>query len=146
MSSQFFPSHLLLFHSLQRVLVSTELRGQGEGKLRSSLLRAAGALFLRGCVDRMSTIELSTMFVVLGDLNDRPFSIPVQVLCGDVEEARRNGLSRFTVLEGCEGSIPQEQCYRQSTIIACSIVENACSSIIFLSIIRSTSEFNKHTL
>ncbi|MFO0549296.1 MAG: endonuclease/exonuclease/phosphatase family protein [Polyangiaceae bacterium] len=61
--------------------MSTALE-HAEGAVRSMVVRAAEALFLRSVVDRLLTEDIERRLVVLGDLNDTRDSLPVSVVRG----------------------------------------------------------------
>lgn len=56
-------------------------RGRGEGHVRSLVIRAAEALYIRGLVDAASLQAPNV--VVAGDCNDLPGSVPLRVLAGE---------------------------------------------------------------
>lgn len=57
-------------------------RGRGEASVRSLVQRAAEALFVRGVVDSVLLHSPDHAVCVLGDLNDRPGSLPVSIVRG----------------------------------------------------------------
>jgi endonuclease/exonuclease/phosphatase family metal-dependent hydrolase len=72
---------------------------RGEGHIRSAVVRAAEALYLRGLVDACEAAHV----VVLGDLNDDAKSLALKVLYGDRESA--------TALSSCMFRVPEHKRY-----------------------------------
>src|SRR5262249_28942038 len=62
-------------------------RAFAEGHLRSLVWRAAEALFVRGLVDELLAADPAGHVAVAGDLNDRPGSHVVRIVCGGGDRA-----------------------------------------------------------
>lgn len=58
-------------------------RERTEGELRSLAWRAAEALFVRGIVDNLFNDNFECSVAAMGDLNDKPDSTVVRIVCGD---------------------------------------------------------------
>jgi len=87
-----------------------ERYGQGAGKLRSLVQRGAEALFVRQLVDDVFAKSPDHALCVLGDFNDRPDSIPVEILRGQsprlsAPAERVPHERRFSALHGATPSL-----------------------------------------
>lgn len=78
-------------------------RTRGEGHVRSLVIRAAEALFIRGLVDAASADTANV--VVTGDCNDLPGSIPLRVLQGEPDDPSHQELRSVA------GSMPEHKRY-----------------------------------
>jgi predicted extracellular nuclease len=77
-------------------------RGRGEAAVRSLVQRAAEALFVRGIVDDVLHHLPDHAVCVLGDLNDRPDSLPVSIVRGAGEPSAG-------FLRACSELVPAER-------------------------------------
>jgi endonuclease/exonuclease/phosphatase family metal-dependent hydrolase len=85
-------------------------RDHGESAVRSLVLRAAEALYVRGLVDDLLRARPDRAVCVMGDLNDTAGSLPIRLLMGEAS------LGRWQ-LWSCTGDVAAERrfsCYHGS--------------------------------
>lgn len=83
---------------------------RAEGSFISSMKRMSQALEVRRLVDSLLDVDPDAMIVVAGDFNAAPDEVPVQAICGDVEDTGNGDLAR-RVLVPIENTIPESSRY-----------------------------------
>ncbi len=84
--------------------------GWAEGYFMSSMKRVGQALEVRVLLDAIFDDEPDARVVVCGDFNAEPGEVPVEAICGRVENTDNPDL-RGRVLIACSRSIPESACY-----------------------------------
>ncbi|MFQ5596695.1 MAG: endonuclease/exonuclease/phosphatase family protein [Nitrospiria bacterium] len=79
--------------------------GWAEGYFLSSIKRVGQALETRILVDKLFDADVSAQILVCGDFNAEPGEVPVEAICGRVENTSNPEL-RSRVLVPCNSSIP----------------------------------------
>ena len=113
--------HLIHLHLKSRL--ASNIRGQkldsyrwksasgwAEGYFVSSMKRVGQALETRLLIDSIFDQEAEALIVVCGDFNAEPGEVPVEAICGAVENTG-NGTLAGRVLVPCEQSIPESSRY-----------------------------------
>lgn len=77
-----------------------------EGFFLSSMKRVGQAIETRLLIDTIFDADPNAMIAVCGDLNAEPDEVPVEALCGDVENTENPALNH-RALVSCELSIPE---------------------------------------
>lgn len=90
------------------------MAGWAEGSFISSMKRVGQALEVRGLLDTIfdgtAISGKPTYIAVCGDFNDNLDSVPLQAICGPVEETNNPGLSNRVMIP-CELSVPESSRY-----------------------------------
>ncbi|MEU8776881.1 endonuclease/exonuclease/phosphatase family protein [Streptomyces sp. NPDC048606] len=84
--------------------------GWAEGSFLSSMKRMSQALEVRRLVDQILDADPDARIVVAGDFNAEPGEVPVEAICGNVEENNNRDLAT-RVLVPIEHTIPKEARY-----------------------------------
>lgn len=79
--------------------------GWAEGYFLSSIKRVGQALETRTLVDEIFNNDINANIIVCGDFNAEPGEVPVEAICGRVENTN-NAALRSRVLIACSHSIP----------------------------------------
>ncbi len=87
-----------------RILVDRSPKGAGESAVRSLMLRAAEALYVRSLVDAAFAEDAERRICVMGDLNDTLDSLAVRLVCGV-------GPTSLFALRSASELVPPEQRY-----------------------------------
>ncbi len=77
-----------------------------EGYFLSSIKRVGQALETRTLIDEIFDNDINANIIVCGDFNAEPGEVPVEAICGRVENTN-NAESRERVLIACSRSIPE---------------------------------------
>ena len=84
--------------------------GWAEGFFLSSMRRVGQALETRFLVDRLFDEDENALIAVMGDFNAEDDEVPVEAICGAVENTGNAQLAH-RVLVACDRSIPESQRY-----------------------------------
>lgn len=84
--------------------------GWAEGYFLSSMKRVGQALETRMLVDKIFDNDENALIVVCGDFNSDFDNVPVQAICGDVENTGNGDLAN-RVLVPCEKTVPEPSRY-----------------------------------
>lgn len=111
--------HVLNLHLKSRL--STTVKGQkknqyewksaagwAEGFFLSSMKRVGQALEVRVVVDQILDLDPLAKILVCGDFNSEPGEVPVEAICGRVENTGNPDL-RYRVLLACSRAIPESE-------------------------------------
>lgn len=84
--------------------------GWAEGYFISSMKRVGQALETRKFVDELFEVDEDAKIVVSGDFNAHPAEVPVEAICGRIENTGNPKLNK-RVLVSCEDTIPDSTRY-----------------------------------
>ncbi|MCH6258313.1 endonuclease/exonuclease/phosphatase family protein [Puniceicoccaceae bacterium K14] len=147
------PLHLINLHLKSRL--SSNIKGQkdgfewksaagwAEGYFLSSLKRVGQALETRVLLDEIFANEPEARVVVCGDFNSEPGEVPVEAICGRVENTNNPEL-RHTVLVPCSKGIPESVRYSHLHHGEGNLLDHMMLSQSLLSYFRKAAIFNEN--